>query len=245
MSDEREMLANLKIAMFADGADPIRITELARGTWACGFTTNPTLMSEAGFRSYRALGRRLVRDIGGMPISFEVIADDGPRIEAEAYEIASWGENVYVKVPITNTRGVSLLDVVRKLARDSVKLNVTAISTIDQARRALDALEARQSFISILAGRIADTGRDPVPTVEQAVSIALTAPDIRVIWASTREVLNIYQAEAVGCHIITIGEAVAKKLSGIGKDLNEVSLHTIRQFSRDAVAAGIKSPLAD
>jgi transaldolase len=232
-------LANLGIKIFADGADADGISRLARNPDVKGFTTNPTLMRAAGVADYEQFARGILPCLRGLPISFEVFADDFDEMERQARKIASWGESVYVKVPITNTGGESSQGLLRMLAADGVKLNVTAVLTLDQVCAATGCLAGGpRSFISVFAGRIADSGRDPVPLMRQAVEIMSPHPNLELIWASPREILNVVQADSVGCHVITVTPDLLKKLPLIGRDLDEFSLDTVRMFHRDAQAAG-------
>jgi transaldolase len=230
---------NLRIKIFADGADAGRMRTLALDPRIQGFTTNPTLMRQAGVRDYEAFAREAIRAIPGRPISFEVFSDDLDEMREQALHISSWGENVYVKVPVTNTKGQSAAPLLRSLASRGVKLNVTALMTLDQVRLAADAIaNGPPSYISVFAGRIADTGRDPVPIMSAAVEAIRPYPQIEIIWASPRELLNVFQADACGCHIITLTPDLLKKMANIGKDLDDFSLDTVKMFHDDARAAG-------
>jgi len=232
-------ITELKIKIFADGADKAAMLDLYRNPLVRGFTTNPTLMRKAGVRDYVSFAKDILRAIPDRPISFEVFADDFPDMERQAKEIAAWGPNVYVKIPVTNTRRESSCDLARKLSRQGVKLNVTAILTLDQVRDVCAALTGGvPSCVSVFAGRIADTGRDPVPLMAEAVEMVNGVPGCELIWASPRELLNIFHAESVGCHIITATGDVLKKLDLVGKDLMEYSLDTVKMFRRDAVGSG-------
>jgi transaldolase len=233
-------LENIKI--FGDGASLPSMLELAKNPRIAGFTTNPTLMRKAGVADYRGFAREVVAEIKDKPISFEVFADELPEMGRQAREIATWGDNVYVKIPITNTRREPAAPLVRELAQAGVKLNVTAICTLDQVRATADALRGGPpSVVSVFAGRIADTGRDPVPHMKEALGICRAADArIELLWASPRELLNIVQAAEVGCDIITVTPDLLAKLSLIGKDLAEFSLETVQMFYRDAVACGFK-----
>lgn len=233
-------LADLNIKLFADGADKAGMLELYRNGLIKGFTTNPTLMRKAGVNNYRAFAREILAAIPDRPISFEVFSDEFDEMERQALEISSWGDNVYVKVPITSTRGQMSCELVRRLARAGVKVNVTAIMALDQLRDIIPYLnEGPSGYISIFAGRIADTGRDPVPLMAAAVELLRPYPNLELIWASPREVLNIFQADAVGCHVITLTHDLLRKLSLIGKDLLEYSLDTVRMFYDDGKKAGL------
>lgn len=230
---------NLKVKLFADGADLAGIKEMAANPAIAGFTTNPTLMRKAGVADYKAFALEVLGVVGGRPISFEVFADDFDAMERQALEIASWGRNVNVKIPVTNTRGEFCGPLVERLSRAGVQLNITAVMTLDQVRRITDRLAAdTPAIVSVFAGRIADTGRDPVPLMADAVKILQSRPRAELIWASPRELLNIFQADSVGCHIITATNDILKKLSLVGKDLDGYSLETVAMFHKDATAAG-------
>lgn len=231
-----------RVKLFADSASREEIADLCRNPLIKGFTTNPTLMWKAGITDYEGFGRSLLAEVPDRPVSFEVFADDFLGMERQAHKISEWGENVYVKVPITNTEGESSLQLIRSLSRVGVKVNITAITTLDQVKRAAGALaETRAALISIFAGRIADTGRDPTPIVAEAVAfLSSEAPRVELVWASSREVLNVAQAESVGCHIVTITQNLLNKLDLIGRDLTSVSLETVKMFRRDAIAAGFQ-----
>ncbi|MFI5284660.1 MAG: transaldolase [Candidatus Dormibacterales bacterium] len=232
-------LKDLKVKLFADGADKPGMLELYRNPLIKGFTTNPTLMRKAGITAYRGFAREILEVIRDRPISFEVFSDDFPEMERQALEIAGWGKNVYVKIPITNTSGESSLGLVRRLAKSGVQQNVTALMTLEQVRGCAVALAGGpHSYVSVFAGRVADTGTDPVPMMAAAVKTLAQAPAAELIWASPRELLNIFHAEAVGCHVITVTFDILKKLSIVGKDLNEYSLDTVKMFRKDAVEAG-------
>ncbi len=229
----------LKVKIFADGADKRSMLEMYQKPYIKGFTTNPTLMRQAGIVDYYAFSQEILALIKDRPISFEVFADDWKTMHWQALEIASWGRNVYVKIPVTNTAGESSIQLVDKLARAGVQLNVTALMTLDQVREISEAIgDKAAACISVFAGRIADTGRDPVPLMAEAVKILARYPNQELIWASPRELLNVIQADDVGCHIITVTPDVLKKLDLIGKCLNEYSLDTVKMFRRDAVLAG-------
>jgi transaldolase len=229
----------LKVKLFADGADKAGMLEMYRKPFVKGFTTNPTLMRKAGVTDYRAFAREILDAICDRPISFEVFSDEFDEMERQAREIATWGDNVYVKVPITNTRREPAYDLVRSLSQDGVKVNVTAMMTLDQVRAVADAVRGgAPSCVSVFAGRIADTGVDPVPIMAEAVRILEDAPGAELIWASPRELLNVLQAEAVGCHIITATNDILKKLDLIGRDLSDYSLDTVKMFFNDAKQAG-------
>ena len=230
---------SLKVKIFADGADRAGMLEMYARPYIKGFTTNPTLMHKAGLTDYRAFAHSILEVIRDRPISFEVFSDEVEEMERQAREIARWGDNVYVKVPITNTRRESTVDLVRRLSNDGVKVNVTAMMTLDQVRDICAAVkDGAPSNVSVFAGRIADTGRDPVPLMAEAVEILREAPRAELIWASPRELLNVFQADTIGCHIITVTNDILKKLSLVGKDLGEYSLDTVKMFFDDGAKAG-------
>lgn len=232
-------LDSLKVKIFADGADTAEMLEMYSQRFIRGLTTNPTLMRRAGISSYRAFAREILARIRDKPVSFEVVGDEFADMERQALEISSWADNVYVKIPVTNTRGEPSYALVRRLASRGVKLNVTAIMTLVQVRDVASVLSPEvASFVSVLAGRIADTGVDPVPLMAAAVQMLKTCPKAELIWASPREVLNIVQADCIGCHIVTATQDILKKLPLLGYNLDEYSLDTVRMFYRDAVAAG-------
>jgi transaldolase len=234
-------LTNLGIKIFADGADKSGMLELYRHPLVKGFTTNPTLMRSAGITDYRAFAREVLAAIPDRPISFEVFSDDFAEMEVQARRIAEWGENVYVKIPITNTHGESSIPLIRSLARAGVKLNVTALMTLAQVRDSSVALASGPSaYISVFAGRVADTGHDPVPLMAAAVQLLAPYSHIELIWASPREILNIFHADQVGCHVITVTHDLLRKLKLVGKDLKEYSLDTVKMFYNDAVSAGFQ-----
>lgn len=237
---------DLRVKIFADGADRVRVEALCAEPWIRGFTTNPTLMRAAGVADYATFARELLDLVPDRPISFEVIADEPREIERQARLIASWGENVYVKVPITTTRGEPTAQVVRGLAGDGIKVNVTALMTPRQVEQAGGWLaEGPGGFVSVFAGRIADSGRDPIPIMTAALELLAPHPHLDLIWASPREVLNVVQADAIGCHVITVTDEILRRLPSLGRDLNEFSLDTVRMFHRDAEAAGYALELRD
>jgi transaldolase len=224
----------LKVQIFADGADKDGMVQLYNTPYIKGFTTNPTLMRKAGVADYRAFAKDILSVIPDRPISFEVFADEFDEMERQAMEISSWGNNVYVKIPITNTRKESALPLLQRLSQRGLRLNVTAVMPLDQVREAAHSLEGSPgSYISVFAGRIADTGRDPVPLMAEAVDLLRPFPNLELIWASPRELLNIFQADAVGCDVITVTSDVLKKLDLVGKDLHEYSLETVKMFYED------------
>jgi transaldolase len=229
----------MKVKIYADGASLDDMAAWAQNPVIRGFTTNPTLMRKAGVSDYEQFARAALAAIPDRPISFEVFSDEFAEMECQALEIASWGWNVYVKIPITNTRGENAAPLIERLSHRGVKVNVTAVLTLPQVAGAVDALGGgAPSNISIFAGRIADTGRDPVPVIADALAIASRAPSVELIWASPREALNVYQADAVGCHIITATSDILAKLPLAGRDLEAFSLETVQMFRRDAVNAG-------
>jgi transaldolase len=229
----------LGVKIFADGAEIDEMRDMARKPYIKGFTTNPTLMRKAGVTDYRAFAREALRAIPDRPISFEVFADDFAEMERQACEIAEWGDNVYVKIPITNTKGTPSSGLIRTLARRGIKVNVTAILTLEQVRGVVDCVaDGPPACISVFAGRVADTGRDPEPLMRAALELLKTAPKAELIWASPRELLNILQADAMGCHIITVTNDILKKLELIGKDLADYSLDTVKMFFNDGRRAG-------
>lgn len=231
----------LKVKIFADGADKAGMLEMYEKPFVKGLTTNPTLMKKAGITDYRAFCKDILTSINDKPLSFEVFSDNFTEMERQALEIASWGDNVYVKIPITNTKQEACYGLVKRLAEQKVKLNVTALMTLDQVRNVVASLDPNvPSYVSVFAGRIADTGYDPVPLMTNAVEILKVAPAAELIWASPRELLNIFQADEIGCHVITVTNDILKKLSLVGYDLNEYSLDTVKMFYADAVAAGFK-----
>lgn len=234
-------LSRLNVKLFADGADKAGMLEMYANPLIQGFTTNPTLMNKAGVSDYQSFAREIVAAIPDRPISFEVFADEFNDMERQALEISSWGENIIVKIPVMNTKKEPAYDLAHRLAGAGVKLNVTALMTLDQVREASQALAASPAaYISVFAGRIADTGRDPIPVMAAAVELLRPYPHQQLIWASPRELLNIFQAEAVGCHVITATNDILKKLPLVGKDLHEYSLETVQMFYNDARQAGYR-----
>ena len=231
-----------RIRVFADGASLPALLELSQNPQIAGFTTNPTLMRKAGVKDYRAFAREVLTHIKTQPISFEVFADEIGEMNRQAREIASWGDNVYVKIPVTNTRRESAAGLVRDLTAAGVKLNVTALCTLGQVHEVAQALKGgAPSVISVFAGRIADTGRDPMPLMRAALEICAAADaKIELLWASPRELLNLVQAAEVGCHIITVTPDLLKKIELVGKDLADFSLDTVKMFHRDASDAGYR-----
>jgi len=229
----------MRVKIFADGAEKAPMLKLYANPQIQGFTTNPTLMRKAGITDYEAFARDILAAIPDRPISFEVFADEFDEMERQAERIATWGENVYVKIPVTNTRAESAAPLVRRLAGRGVKQNVTALMTLDQVREITDALSGGPAAnISVFAGRIADTGVDPLPIMRSALEIMKPYPQLELIWASPRELLNIVQASEIGCHIITVTSDILNKLPLIGKDLGDYSLDTVKMFRNDALASG-------
>jgi transaldolase len=232
---------DLKVKLFADGADVAGMVEMYRRPWIKGFTTNPTLMRKAGVSDYRAFAREVLAAIPDRPISFEVFSDDFDEMARQAHEIASWGANVNVKIPVTNTRGAPSYELIRELSAARIMLNVTAVFTLDQVRDVVAHLDpATPAYVSVFAGRVADTGRDPMPHMAAAHALVHLLPRAELIWASPRELLNVFHAEAVGCDIITVTNDVLAKLSNVGKDLAQFSLETVQMFHDDAAKAGFQ-----
>ena len=236
-----ERLKQLRVKLFADGADFDSIVALAADPTIRGFTTNPTLARNAGVRDYEQFGRKVLAAVPDRPVSLEVFDDDFPGMLRQARAIASWGKNVNVKIPVTNTNREFSGEVIRQLSADGVVVNVTAIMTVDQVRRVAENLAPDvPAIVSVFAGRIADTGVDPVPMMVEAVKALQQRPKAELLWASPRELLNVFQADAIGCHIITATKDILGKLSLVGKDLDDYSLETVKMFRRDAVAAGFE-----
>jgi len=232
-------IEKLRVKIFADGADRSGMLEMYSKPYIKGLTTNPTLMRRAGVANYKAFAREILAEIKSKPLSFEVLSDEFSAMEREALEIASWGENVYVKVPVTNTRGEPSSALVRRLGSRGVRLNVTAITTLLQVRDVVAALNPEvASYVSVLAGRIADTGVDPVPLMAAAVHLLKINPRAELIWGSPRELLNIFQADSVGCHVVTATHDILKRLPLVGRSLADCSLDTVRMFRDDVVSAG-------
>jgi transaldolase len=233
------VLENLKTKIFADGADLAEIIRLAENPMIRGFTTNPTLMWKAGLTDYTKFAHRLLQAVPDRPISFEIFADDEPEMRRQAEVIASWGKNVYIKVPVTNTEGTSTAELVRTLSEEGVQLNVTALMLPRQVEEVTKAVaHGAPCYISVFAGRIADAGQDPLPIMRESLEIIHAAPSAELIWASPREVYNVVQASDIGCHVITVTKDILAKLPHLGKDLGEFSLDTVKMFHRDAAAAG-------
>jgi transaldolase len=234
-------IEDLKVKIFSDGASKVGMLEMYNKSFIKGLTTNPTLMKMAGISNYRAFCMDILSEIKDKPISFEVFSDDFLEMERQAFEIASWGSNVYVKIPVTNTKQQVCYDLVKKLSNQRVKVNVTAIMTLTQVRDVVTSLNPMvPSYVSVFAGRIADTGRDPLPIISSAVEMLKVAPSAELIWASPRELLNIFQADEVGCQVITVTNDILKKLSLVGYDLDSYSLDTVKMFYSDAVSAGFE-----
>lgn len=229
----------LKVKIFADGADLDGMLALAANPLISGFTTNPTLMRKAGVTDFGGFARQVLGEIQDRPISIEVFSDDFDEMEAQARTIATWGDNVYVKIPVSNTEGVPSYDLIARLAEAGVKMNVTALMTAEQVHDvAVKLAGVPSAFISLFAGRVADTGRDPMPIMAESLDTLRATPELELIWASPRELLNIFQADALGCHIITVTNDLLKKLELVGHDLDVYSLDTVKMFHRDATAAG-------
>ena len=227
------------VKIFADGADLNSMLELAANPLIAGFTTNPTLMRKAGVDDYEGFARKVLDQVTDRPVCFEVFSDDFDAMRRQAHRIASWGDNVCVKIPVTNTVGISSTPLVAELTAEGLHLNVTAILSLAQVGAVAESLAGGAgAIVSVFAGRIADTGRDPVPLMAEAVGILAAHPSLELLWASPREVLNVSQARSIGCHIITLTPDLLAKLDGLERDLEEVSLDTVRMFHRDAAASG-------
>ena len=234
-------LEKLNVQIFADGADKAGMLEMYNKSFIKGLTTNPTLMKKAGIKNYEAFAKDILNDVKDKSISFEVFSDDLDEMEKQALKIAQWGDNVYVKIPVTNTKGIPTYSLIKKLADKGVKVNVTAIMTLEQVRDVVLSLNQNvPSYISVFAGRIADTGVDPVPLMSAAVQLTSMNSKAEVIWASPRELLNIFQADEIGCQIITVTNDILKKLDLVDYNLNSYSLDTVKMFYNDAVTAGFK-----
>jgi len=234
-----QSLSSLKVKIFADGANLPGMIDLYKNPLIKGFTTNPTLMKQAGITDYEAFAKEVLKAIPDRPISFEVFSDEFDEMARQASLIAGWGDNVYVKIPVMNTRSEPSYDLIRKLAKAGIKSNVTALMTLDQVRQTAECLAGGpHSYISVFAGRIADTGRDPVPHMTEAIALMKPYSNLELIWASPRELLNIFHAESVGCHVITVTHDVLKKTALVGKDLDQYSLETVKMFYDDAEKAG-------
>lgn len=235
------MAPKLKIDLYADGADVREMIAARESGVVKGFTTNPTLMKKSGVTDYEAFAKDALKAVSGMPISFEVFADDFAEMERQARRICTWGDEVFVKIPITNTKGEPAIPLIQRLSAARVKLNITAILTVKQVRDTVAALDAgTPAIVSVFAGRIADTGRDPVPLMKECAAITKQKPKAQLLWASPRELLNIFHAEECGCQIITVTSDILKKLAMVGKPLEDLSLDTVKMFYNDASAAGFK-----
>ncbi len=236
------LLERLPIKIFADGADRDGIAELYKKPFICGLTTNPTLMRKVGISDYESFAKSILEVVKDKPISFEVFSDEFPEMRRQARKISAWQSNVYVKIPITNTRGDSAIPLIRDLAGDGIQLNITAILTRDQVKAVADALHlGTASVVSVFAGRIADTGIDPMPLMRDSLQMLSSLPAAELLWASVREVLNIFQAAQCGCHIVTVPHDILSKVIKLGgMDLADLSLDTVQMFYRDAVAAGFQ-----
>lgn len=234
-------IADLKVKIFADGADKATMLAMNSSAIIQGLTTNPTLMSKAGIKDYKSFALDILKEVSVKPISFEVFSDEFVEMERQAMEIASWSDNVYVKIPVTTTLGEPSCDLLRRLCSRGVKVNVTAIMSLEQIRQVIPCLDVNvPSYISVFAGRIADTGRDPLPLMISALDIMKSNSCSELIWASPRELLNLFQADTIGCHIITVTHDILKKIPLIGYDLDKYSLDTVKMFFDDASAAGFK-----
>jgi transaldolase len=234
-------LSELKVKVFAVGADKGGMLEMYKKPYIKGFTTNPTLMRKAGITDYESFARDILEAIPDRPISLEVFSDEFDEMEQQARKIASWGRNVYVKIPVMNTRGDFSSGLVRDLSKAGVKVNVTAMMTLKQVRDMVGVLAGGPpAYVSVFAGRVADSARDPVPLMKEAVDLCASAPNVELIWASPRELLNIFQADEIGCHVITVTNDILKKLDLVGKDLEEFSLDTVKMFRNDALASGYR-----
>ena len=230
-------LSDLKIKLFADGADIDDMKKIYREGVVKGFTTNPTLMRKANVTDYEAFAISVLKEIRDLPVSFEVFSDEFDIMEKQARKIAGWGSNVNVKIPITNTRGESSLPLIKRLSYDGISLNITAIMTVEQIKLAAKAISpGSKTIVSVFAGRIADTGRDPVPYMRKGAQILKSNKNAELLWASSRELLNIFQAESCGCHIITVTSDILNKIRAVGRDLDQFSLDTVKMFYDDARA---------
>ena len=232
-------LQNLNIKIFADGANVNEMKKLYKEGIVNGFTTNPTLMRNDGVTNYEEFAKEVLSEITDLPISFEVFADDFELMEKEARKIVTWGKNIFIKIPITNTKGESSLELIKKLSHGGLTLNITAMLTLEQVKEVSEVISPdTKTIVSIFAGRIADTGRDPIHLMKEAVNIIRSNSNAELLWASSRELLNIFHAESCGCHIITVTNSLLKKIHLINKDLKEFSLDTVRMFHDDALSAG-------
>ena len=232
---------DLKIKIFADGADLASIEKFNSNSYISGFTTNPTLMKKAGIRDYKRFAFDVLEIVKNKPISFEVFSDEINEMENQAREISSWAKNIYVKIPISNSKSEKTFNLVEKLSKDGIKCNITAVLTIDQVKEIYQVADPKtETIISIFAGRIADTGIDPIQTMRDAINLCKPKKTIEILWASTREIINIMQANSIDCHIITVPHDILKKIQGLGKDLKQLSLETVQAFLTDAVNSGYK-----
>jgi len=232
---------DFKIKIFADGADIDNMIKMYQTGLISGFTTNPTLMKKAGVKNYRDFALKAIEIIPNLPISFEVFSDDFKEMEVEARKIGSWGKNIYVKIPIINTKGESSINLIRKLSSEGLKLNITAILTIEQVEKTLiNLIPGVGAYISVFAGRIADTGIDPVPVMQKTAKMCSDISGVESLWASSREILNIYQAQACNVDIITVTDAILEKIPNLGKDLNQLTLETVKMFYNDAISLRYK-----
>ena len=236
-----KQIKDLKIKIFSDGANLQEMIEMNKRDFIQGMTTNPSLMKKAGIKDYKNFANEVLNEIKNKPISFEVFSDDFIEMEKQANEIASWGENVYVKIPITNTKKESSSGLINNLAKKKIKLNITAIMNIDQVKNTLSVLNIDvPSIISVFAGRVADTGYDPIPLMKNCLDLMKANPKSELLWASSRELLNIFQADEIGCHIITLTKEIISKFKLVNYDLSEYSLDTVKDFYKDAVKANFK-----
>lgn len=235
-------LEQLTIKIFADGADKAQLLALYANPLVKGVTTNPTLMKKAGIQNYENFAKEILETIKTKPISFEVFSDEFPEMRRQALKIKQWQDNVYVKIPITNTKNESSLALIKELSQEGVKLNITALLTTEQVRQTVEALNPKiPSVVSVFAGRIADTGRDPIAIMQESLKLVKNLPKAELLWASVREILNIFQAEESGCHIVTVGPDILNKaIKMVGQDLTQLSLDTVKMFEADARAAGFK-----
>lgn len=239
-----KQLSDLSIELFADGADLSGMIKIANEPYIKGLTTNPTLMRKSGLTNYVSFAREVLSNIRNKPISFEVFSDDLNEMILQGKEIASWGDNVFVKIPITNTKGESTANVISHLTSRGIKVNITAVMTLPQVKSVMGVLNPNvESNISIFAGRIADTGVDPIPVMVDCLNEIRSNPQIKLIWASPRELLNIFQADSIGCHIITATSDILNKINLIGYSLNDYSLDTVKMFHKDAINAGYEIPI--
>jgi len=235
------LIDSLKVKIFADGADKIGMINMYNKNYIKGLTTNPTLMNKAGITDYEGFAKDILKIVTDKPISFEVFSDELPEMKRQALKIAQWGDNVYVKIPVTNTKRFSTCPLIKELSDMGVKLNITAIMTLEQVRDVVSSLNSGiSSYVSVFAGRVADTGVDPIPLMAEAVKITRQKPNAEVIWASPRELLNIFHADQIGCQIITVTNDILKKLVLVGYDLDSYSLDTVKMFYNDATTAGFK-----